>query len=205
MFIPTLHKTFVVIGLLVLSLFIASCATMSEEECLAADWLVVGEADGAAGYSPQSRFAEYVSDCSKIGVTPDQTLWNQGYQKGLTRFCTPMNGLNRGQRGAGYTNICSSTTAAGFYRGYELGKRAYDLRRQIKAAESSIATKQTTISQTFQTIGEMDEVGRLRAEYEIADLNRQINAEQRKIGRLSGDLALVERDISNFRYRMSSI
>ncbi len=60
---------------LCLPVLLGSCATMSKEECVAADWRVVGETDGAAGYDPQSRFAAHAKSCEKAGVVPDQSLW----------------------------------------------------------------------------------------------------------------------------------
>ena len=46
------------------------CASMSESQCQVADWQRVGYTDGAAGIG-ESRLAEYVTDCGKIGITPN--------------------------------------------------------------------------------------------------------------------------------------
>ena len=75
---------FILAGMVLsLPVVLGSCATMSKEECVAADWRVVGETDGAAGYDPQSRFAAHAKSCEKAGVVPDQTLWYQGFQVGV--------------------------------------------------------------------------------------------------------------------------
>ena len=55
------------IGLAAVITTLASCGTMSKEECRVADWGVVGDTDGAAGYEPQSRFADHVKSCAKSG------------------------------------------------------------------------------------------------------------------------------------------
>ena len=49
-------------------LVLASCQSMSKEECAVADWSVIGEQDGAAGYNPQDRFARHVKACAKAGI-----------------------------------------------------------------------------------------------------------------------------------------
>jgi len=85
---------------------LAACQTLSKEECIAADWRVIGEQDGAQGFSSQQRFGDHVKACEKADIVPDQTLWSAGYQTGLVRFCTPLNGLAYGQAGRTYANVC---------------------------------------------------------------------------------------------------
>lgn len=126
--------------LLPLPLLLASCATMSKEECVAADWRVVGETDGAAGYAPQERFAAHAKSCSKAGVVPDQSRWYEGYRQGLKRYCTPLNGLDAGQAGKTYHNVCPAETAPGFLRGYHVGRAEYEQRRRVERLESRIDT-----------------------------------------------------------------
>lgn len=182
---------------------LSGCATLSKEECLAADWMVIGDADGAAGYSPQERFAGHTKACSKIGVVPDQTLWNQGYQKGLVRYCTPQNGLSVGEAGKSYANVCPLDRSARFQQGYDLGKKAYDIRRDIDRRKSSISARQSQISEKFKTIASLSSEQQIAAQYELADLNRQNSDDQAEISRLSGELALANRDIQDFRLELS--
>lgn len=180
---------------------LSGCATLSKEECLAADWIVVGDADGAAGYSPQQRFAGHTKACSKIGVIPDQTLWNQGYQKGLIRYCTPHNGLSVGEAGKSHANVCPLNSSGSFQQAYDLGKRAYDIRGDIDRRRSSIATRQTQISEKFKTIASLTTEQQIAAQYELADLSRQNSDDQSEISRLTGELALANRDIQDFRLK----
>jgi hypothetical protein len=37
---------------------LSGCQTISKDECLAADWRVIGEHDGAEGFDPQIRFGD---------------------------------------------------------------------------------------------------------------------------------------------------
>ena len=116
----------------------SSCQTMSKEECAVADWRVVGEQDGAAGYAPQDRFARHVKACTKAGIAADQTLWYQGYQQGLPRYCTPLNGLSVGSQGKSYANVCPADLDPAFREGYDLGRIYYEKKREISNLESRI-------------------------------------------------------------------
>jgi len=58
-------------------LALAGCSSMSEKECLNADWRKVGYDDGSAG-KYTSIFDDYVKDCAKAKVMPD----NQAYLLG---------------------------------------------------------------------------------------------------------------------------
>jgi hypothetical protein len=182
---------------------LSGCATLSKEECLAADWMVIGDADGAAGYAPQERFAGHTKACAKIGVVPDQTLWNQGYQKGVIRYCTPQNGLSVGEAGKSYANVCPLNSSASFQQAYDLGKKAYDIRRSIDSRKSSISSRQTQISEKFKTIASLTPAQQVAAQYELAELNRLNSDDQAEISRLTGELALANRDIQDFRLQIS--
>ena len=109
-----LSKLYLIAGLFGAGIALSACQTLSKEECVAADWTVIGETDGAAGHAPQDRFARHVKACAKAGITPNQTAWNQGYQAGLVRYCTPANGLRVGEAGNIYANVCPLDKSAAF-------------------------------------------------------------------------------------------
>lgn len=189
-------RLFAALGLL---LVLASCNSLSKEECAAADWRVVGETDGAAGYEPQERFANHVKSCAKIKITPDQTVWYEGFQAGVVRYCTPLNGLSRGEAGDGYHSVCPPQAEPGFLRGYGLGKRAYDLRSRLNSLQSSISYKESEIDRI------LDEM-KTAAEADRRDMRERADREERELRRLRREaddvgyeLSGVERDIDWFR------
>ena len=49
-----------VLSLFFAVLILASCQTLSKDECVAADWRVIGEQDGSDGREPQKRFGKHV-------------------------------------------------------------------------------------------------------------------------------------------------
>lgn len=185
--------------MLIACLVLASCQTLSKEECAVADWRVIGEQDGAAGYEPQDRFARHVQACTKAGVAADQTLWYQGYQQGLPRYCTPLNGLSVGSQGKGYANVCPIDLDAGFREGYDLGRIYHQKKSELSSLESRIRV----IEQEIRADEELIRTGKTdpRAAQSKIDSNRwKIRDMERDIGRSQSDLRRIEADMDNFRY-----
>ena len=196
---------------LVACLVLASCQTMSKEECAVADWRVIGEQDGAAGYNPQDRFARHVKACTKAGVAADQSLWYQGYQQGLPRYCTPLNGLSVGTQGKSYANVCPIDLEADFREGYDLGRSYYRKKNEIRSLEGRIRSLEHSIradeelrsqSKKDRKKGKRDG-SRREISRRIDDNRWKIRDMERDIGRLQSDLRRIERDMEDFRYSMA--
>lgn len=197
-------KLFSILGSLVLGLFVlAACQTLSKEECIAADWRVIGEQDGAQGHSPQGRFGAHVEACEKAGIIPDQTLWNAGYQTGLIRFCTPLSGLAHGQAGRGYANVCPIETDAAFRSGYDLGIRHKQKQDEINSINRGISSARATISSQEDLISK-GKVDQKEAERTIWKSRNRINDLNREIGRKEVELEGINREIEAFRFRQST-
>jgi len=107
-----------------LSIFLTSCATLNKDECRTADWKLIGFEDGSKGYSA-SRIGDHRKACAEYGITPNLSLYNQGYAEGLHKFCTPANGYNLGRRGSAYHGICSGYDEEYFLSAYKQGKELY--------------------------------------------------------------------------------
>ena len=177
----------------------SSCQTMSKEECAVADWRVVGEQDGAAGYAPQDRFARHVKACTKAGIAADQTLWYQGYQQGLPRYCTPLNGLSVGSQGKSYANVCPADLDPAFREGYDLGRVYYEKKREISNLESRIRSLEAEI-RTDEDLVRNSKTDSRDIQRRIDSNRWQIRDLERDAGRLEGDLRRIESDMDNFRY-----
>jgi hypothetical protein len=185
---------------LVACLVLSSCQTMSKEECAIADWRVIGEQDGAAGYHPQDRFARHVKACAKAGVAANQTVWYQGYQQGLPRYCTPLNGLSVGSQGKTYGNVCPVNLEAGFREGYDLGRTHHDKKREINSVEARIRSLEQSIrdDEKLLSAGTDD---RRAVERRIDNNRRTIRDLDRETGRLESELRRIEQEMDDFRYR----
>ncbi len=178
---------------------LSSCQSMTKEECQIADWQVIGQNDGEAGFDPQDRFSRHVKACTRIGIAPDQTMWRQGYDRGLVNYCTPLSGLAAGQAGKGYANVCPPETSQGFLRGYNLGHASYSKEREINSKQNSISSLRAEISR-LETQGRAEnDHGKLdRIGDNIDHARDRIRQLERDIDRLRYDLGQINRDIDWF-------
>lgn len=105
---------------------LSSCATISEEECLAGGWEDIGFRDGESGKS-QARLADYNTTCSEFAVTPNRSAYLRGYDQGLSLYCSYDTGLNHGETGHSADSKCQAFPESGYFAGYEDGRVTYDL------------------------------------------------------------------------------
>lgn len=188
-----------IMGMAAVLVSIASCNTMSKEECRVADWAVVGDTDGAAGHDPQTRFADHVRSCSKSGAVPDQTRWYEGYQAGIKRYCTPLNGASTGEAGRAYHNVCPPELATDFMRGYSLGKRVHDLRSRINSLNSSVSSSEYEADRLYDEMKKAADKDRRAIRDRIDDLERDRRRARREADDLGYELSEAERDLAFFR------
>lgn len=182
-----------IFALVAAAVLLQSCATMSKEECIIADWRAVGERDGANGRS-LSYFAEHVDSCKKTTALPDQAAWQEGHAIGARRYCTPENGLRAGNAGKTYHNICPSDLQIDFLPAYQLGRERYNLLSRRDSAASSISSNEAEIGRNERDIAKKKitnadgdrNIRRLRREnrelrFEIDDLDVDIRRLDRRI------------------------
>ncbi|MEM7215790.1 MAG: DUF2799 domain-containing protein [Pseudomonadota bacterium] len=179
-------------------LLLASCQTLSKEECIAADWRVIGEQDGAAGYAPQQRFGDHAKSCEKAGVVPNQSLWNEGYQLGLRRFCTPLSGLAHGQKGGQYQNVCPTELAGGFVSGYSLGLEQHNRTNELNSIKRRISTAERTVANNQDLIRE-GKIDQAEGEANIRTNQRLINDLNRELGRKEAEKYRIDGQVEDFR------
>lgn len=113
---------------------LAGCATLSEEECITADWYTIGYEDGANG-QPDTRIGSHREACAKHGVTPDLRDYQDGHSEGLLTFCTPRNGFNRARTGYQYNGICPPSLEPEFLDGYDAGRQIYQVASEVSSLE----------------------------------------------------------------------
>jgi hypothetical protein len=135
----SLPKRGVAVGALVAvaAIVTASCATMSQEECLRGDWRAVGYDDGVDG-RPMSRLDDHAKACAKAGVTPDAKLYFQAREEGLRRYCTEANGFQVGREGKTYAGVCPPPAEPAFLGGYADGGRVYAATQRLENARSDL-------------------------------------------------------------------
>ena len=118
-------------------LLAGSCASLSEEQCLAGNWDGIGYRDGSNGYGT-GRFGDHVKACEKHGVMPDQAVYMTGRARGLTVYCQPGKGFQVGRTGGGYGGVCPASLEGPFLGGYNDGRLVWDAQQRFDRAQSEI-------------------------------------------------------------------
>jgi hypothetical protein len=139
-------RTFVAVVFVPLALLLlASCATLSEEECRAADWYQIGVNDGAEG-----RATDYVEShrraCAGVGVSPDVEAWLRGRAQGLRLYCTPAKAYQVAREGHALRPGCTAEEIQRLQPAYDWGReywrleiRIEDVRSDIRAVDRELA------------------------------------------------------------------
>ncbi|OGN42276.1 MAG: hypothetical protein A2623_01060 [Caulobacterales bacterium RIFCSPHIGHO2_01_FULL_70_19] len=191
---------------------LGSCATMSEEQCLAGDWAGQGFNDGAAGYA-MSRLGEHAEACGKHGVVPDDAAYRSGWSEGVLRYCTIENGFRVGAEGGGYAGVCPAGVERDFLIAYEDG-------RAIHLAEQAVSEARSRVDSNGYRLEELDDKieakqRELRAEglteeerdtirNRIRELRREREDTEREWRRAQRELDDAEERARDVRWRMES-
>ncbi|WP_051227217.1 DUF2799 domain-containing protein [Oceanospirillum beijerinckii] len=124
---------------------------MNKEECLSADWIMIGLKDGEQGRL-LSQVGEYGKQCGEYGVTPDQERYASGREEGLKVYCTEASGFNQGKRGYEYKGVCSPENRDEFMSGYKIGQKYYETQSEISTLESQISSNDSDIERDAERI-----------------------------------------------------
>lgn len=116
---------------------LGSCATMSEDQCLAGDWGGKGYQDGLNGRVPE-RLDDHAKACAKFGVTPNPAAYYSARDQGLRTYCRWDNGFRVGRNGSTYNGVCTPDEERNFLPAYEDGVRVYQAERVLSDAESNV-------------------------------------------------------------------
>lgn len=127
---------------------LAGCATgMDKNQCVAADWRMIGYEDGLRGQTADRIGAHRVA-CAKHQVTPNLAAYSEGRDRGLVEFCQPKNGFRVGLQGSGYANVCPTATEAAFVHGYKWGRQIHDARSDLRNTNSRLKSARDGLLQT---------------------------------------------------------
>ena len=130
---------------LVLTLsIVGGCATMSESECINADWREVGRNDGLEG-KRQTELARHYDSCVKYGITPDREQYIAGRAAGLAIYCTQDSGYWEGRNGSGYQRVCPGNLEPAFLDGYRAGQDVFNAIEKVRSIRAQIASAKDRI------------------------------------------------------------
>jgi len=116
----------------VLGLCATSCATISEDECVAGSWEDIGFGDGEKGRS-RAVFADYNKTCLKYDIQPDRSAYFAGYEQGLKRYCVYDRGFEHGRNGKSEKTECRSVNSNEYLVGFDEGRIIYNITQEHEA------------------------------------------------------------------------
>lgn len=184
------------VGLLILS----GCASLSAEECLAADWYTIGVEDGSRGQSV-SRIGAHRKACAEVGVQPDMARYSEGRAFGLQSFCTRERGYTEGENGRSYSGVCPPHLEPIFMQGYLAGQDRYRLKQDIRRLEVELAAVNEEVAEIRANLDQgytVDEKGKKHplSKYERDAMYERLLALGKDEGRLEGEISALRNSLS---------
>lgn len=125
---------------------IAGCASMSQDECLSADWYTIGFEDGSRGYA-QNHIGNHRKSCAKHGVTPNFENYTKGHSRGLVHYCVPNTAFNLGSQGRIFPQLCRGLSTPEMEDAFDLGRDAYAIQQEISQLSKERETLESELSQ----------------------------------------------------------
>lgn len=179
---------------------LSACASLSEEECLAADWYTIGVEDGSKGYQV-SRIGAHRKACAEVGVQPDMARYNEGRNLGLQSFCTRERGYAEGEKGRSYSGVCPQHLEPLFMQGYLAGQDVYRTKQNIRRLEKELAGVRGEVAQIRENLDQgytVDKAGKKHplSKYERDAMYERLLALGKEEGRLEGEIATLRGNLS---------
>lgn len=184
---------------------LASCASLSEEQCREGDWASIGYADGLKG-RPQTRLSDHFEACGDYGIRPDPTAYGTAWARGVEVYCQPGNGFEVGRRGRPYKGVCPSHLEGGFLQSYRIGLGLHEREEALEDAEDDLATARQRLDEVNIRIDALE--GDLRAgkaadpdavRSDLVDLAEQRGSLKERIRALEVDLDRARDDLRRYR------
>lgn len=182
-----LMKFFVFFLLVTTSAIITACATLNKEECAQTNWQQLGDIDGQTGH-PLTRLTRHSQACTKHNLPVNTAAYQQGWKAGITRFCTPQNGLQFGRSGRFYKDSCPSGLSDGFLATYRPAKRLFDAEVEIKYVRGQIDQRLDEIERLAGSPKPEDKEKLRRAKEDLGFLRNQLSFAWRNAKRAQHDL-----------------
>ena len=189
--------------LLVTTILLGGCASMSAEECASGNWTAIGYEDGSRGYTSE-QFGKHRKACAKHDITADFAAYQEGRKQGLVEFCQPSRGFNLGANGGHYQGVCAVDLEADFLDAYRAGQQLYSLRSSVNTANSLIYSKEREIEDIKATMRSKeallisDETSKEERVLLLADLVRL----SERIGELETEIEMLIADRARFEQEL---
>lgn len=168
------------LAVIAVTLLISSCASMSKDECLNADWRLIGFEDGAGG-TDQARIGQHRKACANHGVTPDLVAYDRGYKEGIYNFCSYSRGYDTARAGDSVAQVCPMD--ADYHVGFGEGVGVY--------CTYDVGLSEGRAGKTYQRICPPALESAFLDGY---DFGKRVHSLESRIGSIKGRLAAIENE-----------
>jgi hypothetical protein len=191
----------------------ASCASLSKDECLTADWRTIGYQDGARGALAEN-IAGHRRACAKHGIAPDLEAYLYGRNEGLRTYCHPQRGYSLGAGGGVYQGVCPLDLERPFLAAYNDGHGLHVRREAVRSLESALARKEQRAEEIVHVIlakevelisADVSVEDRAHLLVDIKNLASEREALLREIPRLAIERDAAVRELQAYEHRLAAI
>jgi hypothetical protein len=169
------------------SLGLSACShtplSQTQSLCQSTDWFEKGRQDGASGNLPQT--STHQNRCNEYFNEDSQALYLNGFNGGLTEYCSPENAFQIGQMGGSAENQCPLLMKDAFKVGFEKGVES----RKLKAKNQELASQIENLSQK-QISRSISSIEKGSISSELEQLKRQYAQNQKKISQAAQSTAV---------------
>ena len=161
------------------------CAIMSKNECLSANWGLIGQNDGYNGNG--SFMQKRAQACMKHNAVLDTTAYTNGYKKGLKNYCNPQTIFDYALQGRGTYQSCPMGMQNNLRPYYNVAYQFYRANKSLKSIEDTIASAKSTMYNSD-----------VKEEYRKSARERY-NEASNKLGQIQREYNLAERELIQFK------
>ena len=161
------------------------CAIMSKNECLSANWGLIGQNDGYNGNG--SFMQKRAQACMKHNSILDTEAYTAGYKKGLKNYCNPQTIFDYALQGRGTYQSCPMEMQNNLRPYYNVANKFYHANKNLKSIEDTIASAKSNMYNS-------DLKEESRKYY-----RERYNEASNKLGQVQREYNLAEREILQFK------
>ena len=189
------------------SVLLASCATMTPEECKFANWQDVGQRDGLQGESLTQLHAR-AEDCAKAGVAINVQAYQMGRDLGLRSYCRLENAVPLGLSGGSYGGVCPPSIDGLFQQRFQVARAVHDLRSEVRSLDERTEALERRLREVnysedkrLKDAGTDEERKKVRkaTDDERRDIRADLGETDRRLRRKRDDLRSAEFALGNLR------
>ena len=176
------------IVLLSSTMLLNGCAVMSKNECMTANWNLIGQQDGFKGNG--SLLQQRTQACVKHQIILDNGSYTSGYNKGLKNYCNPQTVFDYALQGNGNYQSCPMEMQNRLRPYYTVANNFYKADKQLKSLEDDIAS--------YRVKAYDDDL----KEDARKDYRKRLIEARYKLNQVERDYANAQYELMQFKYQM---